>query len=489
MNNKPIKSLKFPLCFLLIFILSIFPLNFHASSVFWSFDDISSCSEQYLLTDNYENIYLLGITGTKVEVKQITNHNNCNTASFSIKDNCERYTAMNGKIYFPIQYSIANSYGKTSYVDIAVYDTAHGELSEYTINNLELKTGDGFAVSSSGNFFCVDDKKRNAISCYSQSGNLLYTRTVEQSIIQIKESADGNTIYIFTSSQIYMLNCPTQEVLFLSNHSLTPPIGVTKDGYIADRYGNITNTNNSSIKIKSGISSNAPSNTAFADEFFCQSYENKIYGYNINTAKESILHIASGNIDLMTSTNSHIITFSNNTSTLNLIDKNELRYPSDPVISNNNTNSSKGNNSSSQPKNNNLPNLNVSSSVYEIDYDNKLIFISQNSTIAQLKANISYGDLSPNFFDYNNNVKTSGNIGTGASVRFFYNGLEESAYTFILLGDLTGEGNVNTRDKSLMKNYLLGKTSFEYYTSVAADCNNDETIDTIDLLKIAKNNI
>ena len=76
-------------------------------------------------------------------------------------------------------------------------------------------------------------------------------------------------------------------------------------------------------------------------------------------------------------------------------------------------------------------------------------------------------------------------MGTGWRVDFSGGGNAKSYYT-VMIGDVTGEGNINSRDIYLMRDYLFGKAEFTKYQEISADVNKNGIIDSIDMYMIKK---
>ncbi|MGN0489275.1 MAG: dockerin type I repeat-containing protein [Ruminococcus sp.] len=109
----------------------------------------------------------------------------------------------------------------------------------------------------------------------------------------------------------------------------------------------------------------------------------------------------------------------------------------------------------------------------------KYIFIPQGTTKAVFKNNIVYDGYTISF---NSNRRI---IGTDEKVTFSGN-KKNKTYTFIVLGDLTGEGNINTLDRKAMFGYLLGTKSLTKAFLVSSDLNKDDKITNIDLVKLER---
>lgn len=104
--------------------------------------------------------------------------------------------------------------------------------------------------------------------------------------------------------------------------------------------------------------------------------------------------------------------------------------------------------------------------------------VESQTTIAMLKKSMSDG---VTVYDVDGDEVKSGRLKTGYLLR--YSGGD---YPIAVRGDVTGEGNVNTKDIKQLMDVLadLKKISNEYY--IAADYNFDGTVDTCDLVLIAQ---
>ena len=126
-------------------------------------------------------------------------------------------------------------------------------------------------------------------------------------------------------------------------------------------------------------------------------------------------------------------------------------------------------------------------SVDKFEVYEDMIFIEQGMTVAGLKKGISYGDNKISIINHNGKNVTSGTMGTGWRIDFSGNGEIRSYYT-VVMGDVTGEGNINSKDIYLLKEYILGKEEFSKYQMISADIKQNGVIDSVDLYMLAKEN-
>ena len=82
-----------------------------------------------------------------------------------------------------------------------------------------------------------------------------------------------------------------------------------------------------------------------------------------------------------------------------------------------------------------------------------------------------------------NTLKKSGNVGTAMTAVF---SSDKSNYTYELAvtGDITGEGNRNSRDMNTLLDYLCGAADFNGVYTVAADVNHDNKVDICDAAEL-----
>ena len=85
--------------------------------------------------------------------------------------------------------------------------------------------------------------------------------------------------------------------------------------------------------------------------------------------------------------------------------------------------------------------------------------------------------------DKNNKAKTSGSIVTGDKVKIT-SGTSSKTYTFIIYGDVSGDGNITVLDLSLVQMHLLKKKSLTGAYAQAGDVSRGGSVDILDLSKV-----
>ncbi len=84
---------------------------------------------------------------------------------------------------------------------------------------------------------------------------------------------------------------------------------------------------------------------------------------------------------------------------------------------------------------------------------------------------------------------SSEKVGTGTQVRILYDGKEAESYYVIIRGDVSGNGKVEALDLLYLRDYLLGKKSFNSVLRRAADVDGNSKTDSLDLLKLRDANL
>ena len=130
------------------------------------------------------------------------------------------------------------------------------------------------------------------------------------------------------------------------------------------------------------------------------------------------------------------------------------------------------------------PTAAITSDLYRVDSDSfQITRIPSPTTFAQLKSLLRYGSFSATLLRGEKNV-TNGRVGT--AMMLIFSGDEDYAYELSVVGDLTGEGNVNSRDLWDLMGYFLHINHYEGVYIKAADINDDGVVNVVDLALLAR---
>ena len=121
----------------------------------------------------------------------------------------------------------------------------------------------------------------------------------------------------------------------------------------------------------------------------------------------------------------------------------------------------------------------IASDVYRVDSTRYYISdITPQTTVAAFKRNMRFDGYTLTIYR-DHQVKKSGNVGTAMTAVFSSDGFEYT-YELAVIGDITGEGNRNSRDMNTLLDYLIGTAEFNGVYMVASDVNHDSKVDVCD---------
>ncbi len=112
---------------------------------------------------------------------------------------------------------------------------------------------------------------------------------------------------------------------------------------------------------------------------------------------------------------------------------------------------------------------------------NSYLFIEQGTTVAKLYQGLGISNEDLTVYKTNSAVLSQGKLGTGMKASF-----DGKTYTVIIYGELTGEGNINSRDLKLLMKHLTGEKILNKTQELSADINKDGKLCTKDLLLLSK---
>lgn len=122
----------------------------------------------------------------------------------------------------------------------------------------------------------------------------------------------------------------------------------------------------------------------------------------------------------------------------------------------------------------------ISSEKYEITTDNTIENIEPNTTVENFKENIASGG-NITVLDKNGGTISSGNIGTGATIKTEAG----EQYTLIVKGDVTGDGKITPTDLSQLKLHIVEATLLKEPYLSAGDLTGDNLVKSTDLSQMA----
>lgn len=458
---KRIISLILTLSF--IFCISFcFSTNHSAESIC----TLDGCDELFAVYgDDYGGFYLLCGSNEKYKIIHIESESSVNEYSLELSTNTNTYAYCNQKFYF-CENSFRTSNGETqNFLTINIFDCDNGIVSKKIINDAYVLIDGTFSVDNENNYYLKND---TGVDVYSKNSIYKYSFEINSQPYNITSSNDGKIIYCTYADGVAVIN----------NDS------ISKYSIIADKIfsenNNYFSTDSGEVYIYDGDSlsfvcnfNNSPNGVAVLNNYVLGIENDKLIVLE-NNDKIAICDAVNDSFLCSSANVCGCFTLQNGSIEVNFVTLDELKAKI------------------SQNENEQTASVSLNEDViftsekYTFHSDNSTVTgIEPSSTIAVIKKNISLINCSAEFYDYNGNAKTSGTIGTGGKIDIITN---ETILHFniIIFGDLSGEGNINTKDKTLLYKHLLGESQLDGCSFDAADLNSDYTVDLKDL--VAMNN-
>ena len=410
--------------------------------------------DAYSAVINSGGLYLVAFSGSDVHIEQAAPY----TYSVDLHRN------------YPV--AAASLFGDTAV--ILCNDTPNDQLIVYTYE-MSTEIRDSFVISryqvgyNRGFFYdgyslyIRDEDDLSTINRFSTGGQLVSRYDFGSSDVQIISGYDGG-FYVLADGALYHHSGDSYSLL--SGARLHTPAAFISDSFITDSSGRIYRVDGGITEIFSAESDGSCAAAIAPDGSIYASVGNTIYRYDADTGRKAEYFEADHAIDMLYFCNGYLYALSDTSSpTVSRISPDEFIPLPD-----------KEDHSSSR-----LP---ISSDLYTVDAVNyRITRIPSPTTFAQFKSNMYYDGYYAQLYRDGKNIK-SGSVGTAMTVVFS----ATDTYTFELsvIGDITGEGNVNSRDVGELMDYFLGNIRFDGVYSDAADISADGNVDMLDLAMLCR---
>lgn len=513
MKNKYIFNATLILVF--IFTMLITPLNFNTTNSY----KIENLSDNFeILPDQNKGFFIVDKKANNPSTISITYFDGLNLKSTEL-DNINLNSAYLG----------SKAYNKNLYIlknDKTKDDTNNLLISKYIFSDNEIKLQNDYLysipdlyncdISSYNNFDTGKDESlyiinsQKNIYCISPD-NDSYQLYNGNNISSISFNLDKSKLYALTDQKellcFNLTNGPSENLAYTKlNGNIDDHFYFLRDNIIISYTGKIYSIDENNKNLTEILTTDSYNfklaSTAFDDYILCKVDDKIINAYTHDdtenytaikslTLENKILRLATSN-DICIAITSDNDNFKYLT-IINVEDfseiKNENPSDSDHSINNHDNNSSTNNPNDENPSSNNDNNndtYNISSQAYNIDFQKGVITnVPLSTTIAVFKQNVTYTNYNISFTNYLGKSMSSGKLGTGTTVTFTNNN-STTSFKIIISGDVTGEGNINSRDITALQNYLGETAELTDEYLLAADMNNDTIINTLDLLAISK---
>lgn len=362
------------------------------------------------------------------------------------------------------------------------------DVESIKLNNKNLLNSDSFTVDLNGTIFFINWYDSSKIYAYlwedesmenigsgmgpfkyikmNTSANILYATTESNQFISFNTNDDYKSTKISCTDEIPPNYNFINDNIFVSYYGKVYKVDTDKN--VINFLFNIQNDNEEKLIYE------------FCDKILASSIDNKLNLFNLEGNKVAELSLNANIIDLCVNNELVVVLTSyEDTKYINI-----ARLENFNVEFDNKDGPDNGDND--KPDINNDSKFEVTSRVYDFNMDDYTITnVDLGTTIAEFKNGIECKDYNLTFKNYLGKEIKSGKLGTGATA-LFSKGDDSYKFTFIVAGDLTGEGNSNSRDINLLMNHILEKEKLEGVYLKAADLNNDGEITALDLFMLIR---
>ncbi len=448
-------------------VLSLFLLTFTASSPPAAYQTTTFHLETDHLTlcTNHNGAYLLNYLGGACHVEKLSP----NTYGADLQLNLAISVA---GVFNDTVVAICNDTQNRQTV-VYTYRADTDILNNFVIANSLCESSYGYCYD--GSIYLVPDNRLNTIERYNGYGKLIDSYRFDNRINQLYADYNGKPFAICADGTLYRMK---NDRFIACGSGVTAPVTYFSENLLSDASGKVFESDfNRCRYLFTADSPYGRSQPCCIDGVVYYPDNHKITGYNSGTGeKESELSLDSSVIGLYADSGYINAVGTSTEVTVNKIRTDELtslKHKAAENISYRDTEQISGGERANG-------NDTITSDIYHIDFENYSISgIPSGTTLAQLKKNIDYGDFTVTFYR-DGTVKKSGNCGTAMTAVF---DSDRAQYTFELsvIGDITGEGNVNSRDRNLLMEYLIGSADFNGVYVTSADLSGDGILDVKDL--------
>ncbi len=415
------------------------------------------------LVQSSGSVYLIGIQGANVQLDSIYPVHD--SFRLTLEHNVYSYCFYSGCFVFicPDNHS--------TMTQVAIYDTNNDSFNSFYLN--ELVFCENTQLAFSDNCVYVADDYGN-VRKYSDKGNLIHTYEVHYDRCHLMCDF-YSTVYCVANNGIYEI-C-NNEVYHICNCNIDAPAEFIDDNIFIDDEGCFYSFDyNRVYSTISRTSSVYSLSGGVYDNCIITADKNTLYAIDIDTDKVKRYIWLNADIEALCVVNNNIFALDYYQGVPSVA---HIKYSDFNEVSatNNVTDSDDDNDSLTKD----YSDVDISSDTYTIDYDNGWITdIEHGTTAAQFKRNMNYDGFSVSFERNDGKVIKSGNIGTG-TIATFYNDDTSIEYLLSVKGDITGEGNMNLRDKRELFDCFHKSDTLSGIFCEAADVNNSNDVDTLDL--------
>ncbi len=361
---------------------------------------------------------------------------------------------------------------------IYVYDLATDYLDSFAVYGMKLLDNTDFGCDDSA-IYIENYRDSCELLAYSYSGNLLDRYRFNSEINAVCGAYDSGT-YIVSGNELNIIR--SGSVHAVTGGEVHAPLFPADFGMIASAYGQVYRLDGDRIASSFSVETDYKAVSACViGHTLYYPCGNTIDGYDLDTGEKTSYYTLNENASLLYADADRIVAVGDSSFiTIYRDDFISLKPPvSDDGNNEDNAIYTPGSHrSESNEPHNEAPDT-ISSDSYQVDHDRyRITGISPGTTVAGFLSHMHYNGYTAAVYR-DGSQKTGGNVGTAMTVVF---SSDHGSITFELgvTGDLTGEGNLNSRDLNLLLDYMIGAADFNGVYMDAADLDTNGTVDIAD---------
>ena len=351
---------------------------------------------------------------------------------------------------------------------IFFYDIDADYLDSFSVAGYTDRTDMGFAADNNGVYLCDKDNP-NIINRYAYNGKREYFYEFETSVTCITQDYSGN-VYAVSDNCLYRLE--PASLILLSGDEVYRFVRFIGDDILVDLSGWV-------VSVSSGTSSglfrgqDADGLGAVYNGSIYLASGNTVYRYNTAGKATGYHSFDYPVVSLCSDQNSLLAITSENGLKCSFLTESDMTD-----IQNDNDNSALNNRESITASGG------IFSDVYRIDYQNGMIYdIPPKTSLSVFKDNIRCDGYTLSIYR-ENSLRKNGYAATAMTAYFSSN--DSRLFELCVNGDVTGDGKVDSKDKTALMDYLLGSWDFSGAYLYSADLNFDDRIDLLDVVRICR---
>lgn len=405
---------------------------------------------------NSSGMYLIGRSGGSVHMERVAPQG-------AYADMSLRYNAASAMLCGDILVALCNDFDNDQLL-VYTYDIYNDINDSFAISGRRVSYDVGFWYDGTS-LWLPDERKPGTVNCFSTGGALLNSREFGVNSAHIICGFDDEC-YVICGRRLYRADGGGYTAI--GGAAPDAPARMISPDVLMDCMGRLYRLSGSSASMIAQVESDGLCSAAISGNMLYYSAGHIIYRYDISASRDTAYIDLNVDISGLYISGGHIYAASD--SVVSRISPDEF-----VEIPDENAGQNGGGSPSARA---------ITGDIYRVDNASyRISRIGSPTTFAQFKANMSYDGYKADLYRGDKKID-SGKVGTAMTAVF--TGSDSYTYELSVIGDLTGEGNANSRDADELADYFLGNIFFDGVYALAADINDDGQVDILDFAMLCR---